>query len=262
MTQLPEVTYRFISEAELPEIVALLKTYELPVEDISLKKMAFITAHVKEQLAGCIGIEAYENHGLLRSLAVKKDFQNLGIGGKLIDYLIGYCKQNGIHNLHLLTLTTSEYFLTKGFKNQTRDQAPVDIAKSQEFTHLCPASESIYMVKSNLSQTVSIYHRDLLLWKTDPDTDSSYWEVSGEKQSFTFFKVPSNQIFPKHQHENEQITHVIQGRLYFEIDGAYYIIGPGDSIVIPSNTWHTVWTENESVVAVDSWSPARTNLSS
>ena len=149
MTTLPEVIYKFNSAAELPEIVALLKTHNLPVEDISLKKIAFITAHVKGQLAGCIGIEAYENHGLLRSLAVNKVFQNRGIGGKLIDYLIGYCHQQGLQNLHLLTISTSGYFLAKGFEKQSRDQAPVDIAKSEEFTHLCPESESTYMVKSN-----------------------------------------------------------------------------------------------------------------
>jgi amino-acid N-acetyltransferase len=256
MPKSPQISYRFHRSSELPLIASFLREYELPHEDVS-SKIKFIAAYFKQEMIGCIGVEAYTDHGLLRSLAVKKDFQNQGIGGQLINYLIGYCHQTGIETLHLLTVSSSSYFQRMGFQPITRDQAPKEIAQTEEFTTLCPASESTYMFKTNLSGTVRMLPKSLMHWNTDADTGSSYWEITGTKQSFTFFKVPSHRKFPKHQHESEQITHVLEGKLFFKIDKQVFTLGAGDSIVIPSNKWHSVWTEDQSAVAVDSWAPGR-----
>ena len=256
MAKSPQISYRFNKSSELPLIASLLKEHKLPYEDVS-SKIKFIGAYSKQELIGCIGVETYSDHGLLRSLAVKKSSQNQGIGGQLVNYLIGYCHQTGIETLHLLTLSSSSYFQRKGFQTGHRDQAPAKIAQTEEFTSLCPVSESTYMFRTNLSGTVRMLPKSLMQWNTDTDTDSNYWEISGEKQSFTYFKVPSHRKFPRHQHESEQITHVLEGTLFFEVDEEVFIIGAGDSIVIPSNKWHSVWTEHQPAVAVDSWAPRR-----
>jgi quercetin dioxygenase-like cupin family protein len=54
---------------------------------------------------------------------------------------------------------------------------------------------------------------------------------------------------------------VLQGTLFFEIEGEISSIGPGDIIIIPSNKKHKVWTNEEAVKAVDAWSPTNDKYS-
>jgi quercetin dioxygenase-like cupin family protein len=102
---------------------------------------------------------------------------------------------------------------------------------------------------------VSYYNGADHLLQMDQETGSAFWAVHGEKMSFTFFEVPPHKEFKKHSHVNEQITHVLEGELYFEADGKIYCLQPGDTIIIPSNIEHRVWTESLPAKAVDSWSP-------
>ena len=71
----------------------------------------------------------------------------------------------------------------------------------------------------------------------------------------TYFEVPPNSRFETHEHESEQITHVLQGELYFEIQGSTVCVGPGDTIAVPSMVPHAVFTTGAAVKAFDAWSP-------
>ena len=102
------IIYRYSDENDLENIVNILKENELPFEDINLSKIKFILAIDNKALIGCIGLEPYEENGLLRSFAVKKSHRNLGIGNELIQYLTSYSKQVGLVNLHLLTNTAEK----------------------------------------------------------------------------------------------------------------------------------------------------------
>ncbi|MAG95969.1 MAG: cupin domain-containing protein [Alphaproteobacteria bacterium] len=64
---------------------------------------------------------------------------------------------------------------------------------------------------------------------------------------------------PQHQHDNEQITNVLEGRLEFRFgeDGSdVRIVGSGDSLVIPSNLPHEV-TVLEDTKVIELFSPPR-----
>jgi quercetin dioxygenase-like cupin family protein len=43
-----------------------------------------------------------------------------------------------------------------------------------------------------------------------------------------------------HQHPHEQISVVIEGEFQCNLDGVLYPIGPGDSVVFPSNVPHCI----------------------
>lgn len=131
---------------DFEKIKKLLKNNDLPYDDIHSSGVEFITSEFKGKLVGCIGIEKYGEDGLLRSLAVEEEYKNRGLGKRLLNELIKKGKNEGIKKLHLLTTTAYKYFTRNGFRTINRLNAPVSIAKSKEFSELCP-SNSIYMVK-------------------------------------------------------------------------------------------------------------------
>ena len=96
--------------------------------------------------------------------------------------------------------------------------------------------------------------------KIDQETQSKYWEVRSKNLQFTHFNVPPDRKFASHSHESEQMTYVLSGKLYFEVDGETFGLGPGDLISIPSNKTHSVWTDFEGATAVDAWSPVDPKL--
>ena len=83
------------------------------------------------------------------------------------------------------------------------------------------------------------------------------WAVGLEKSMLTYFDMEENTSFPKHSHEAEQITMVLEGELTFTVEAGHIPIGPGEVIAIPSNVVHSVSTGNAPCKAVDAWSPVR-----
>jgi len=59
----------------------------------------------------------------IRALAIHPDYQHLGLGSKLVEFLIEEAKKLGIKRVYTFTLT-EEFFRTIGFKRQKREQLP------------------------------------------------------------------------------------------------------------------------------------------
>ncbi len=98
------------------------------------------------------------------------------------------------------------------------------------------------------------YRRDALAWTPDVD-GARYWAVALERTLLTGFEVEARCHFPEHHHDAEQITHVLEGELFFVVDGVEYRVGAGDVIAIPSRIPHAVFTREHRARAVDAWSP-------
>ena len=69
-------------------------------------------------------------------------------------------------------------------------------------------------------------------------------------------RLDTGSVLPVHQHQQEQITHVISGRLRMIAAGEARELGPGESIYLPANTPHGVETIEDSLV-IDTFSPPR-----
>lgn len=63
-------------------------------------------------------------------------------------------------------------------------------------------------------------------------------------------------VVPRHQHENEQITTIEQGRLRFVFDNSEQLVEAGESLQIPSQAAHRVEAVEDSV-ALDLFAPVR-----
>ena len=247
------IQYKFADTKDREEISHLLSSFKLPTEDIGQHINNFIIAEDNNKIIGCIAAELYQGHALLRSFAVDETFRKKGIGKQLYAQLISFASENGVSTIHLLTDTAEKYFQRLGFAVTDRTSAPTEIKSTHEFAVLCPSS-SIYMTK-NISQETKFFKSHLHKIKTELQTESKCWAVKSDKMMFTWFEVQPNKTFAKHAHESEQMTYVLHGKLFFEVDKQIFCLEKGDFISISSNKEHKVWTEKDGATAVDSWSP-------
>jgi amino-acid N-acetyltransferase len=124
---------------ELPEVAALLGANGLPSEDLS-PKFALLGVRDGRGLEGVVGIERHEDVGLLRSLAVRSDRRQSGLGSALVLEAERLAGAEGIRALYLLTTTAEAFFSRRGYARALRDQAPPAIQKTSEFASLCPST--------------------------------------------------------------------------------------------------------------------------
>ena len=121
-------------------IVTLLQSEKLPVEDLPADLDNFFIALDYDNVVGAVGLEKYNNCGLLRSLVVNKDYRNEKIAGKLVKQLEEKAKDLGVDCIYLLTETAPDYFTKKGYEKIKREEVPADLQSSSEFSHVCPQS--------------------------------------------------------------------------------------------------------------------------
>jgi quercetin dioxygenase-like cupin family protein len=83
--------------------------------------------------------------------------------------------------------------------------------------------------------------------------------ITGERMMLAHVYLKKGCIVPKHSHENEQLTYILEGALKFRIgeDGAEEItVQAGEVLLIPSNVPHQAEALEETL-DVDVFSPPR-----
>ena len=134
-------------EWQRQSIVALLQAEKLPAADLPVSLDNFLAAMQENNVIGAVGLEQYENYGLLRSMVVNKEFRNKNIAADLIQELERMARTSGIDCMYLLTETAPQYFERKGYERISRDAVPKAVQVSSEFSSVCPVS-AIVMKKS------------------------------------------------------------------------------------------------------------------
>lgn len=129
-------------------IKQLLESCQLPHEDLTENHLKHYFVIKKEtDISGVIGLEVYQENGLLRSLAVTEKSRGRGFGNILVQHIEKYAREIGIKQLVLLTTTAADYFANRGYAEINRDEMPKKVQESEEFSTLCPAS-AVAMRKS------------------------------------------------------------------------------------------------------------------
>lgn len=119
--------------------IDLLKTNELPVSDLTVDKDLFVVTD-GGLVVGTAGLETFHDCGLLRSLSVRKNFRNKGLGKLMVTQLEEIATRKGISHLYLLTTTAKEFFENQGYITIERNDAPQPIQTTEEFSTLCAAT--------------------------------------------------------------------------------------------------------------------------
>ena len=129
---------RGCDRSDLPAVLALLTSADLPTAGVSDHLEEFLVARDGERLLGCIGLEAYEDVGLLRSLVVHREARGTGTGEKLVYGLLDGARERGISEMYLLTTTAERYFPRFGFEIIARDEVDSRLNDSEELRGACP----------------------------------------------------------------------------------------------------------------------------
>jgi N-acetylglutamate synthase-like GNAT family acetyltransferase len=96
-------------------------------------------------LIGFAGMQGRGSDRLLRSLVILPHRRGEGLGRELVDRLEVRAVLDA-KRLHLLTESAAPFFRGLGFRDADRTAAPPEIAGTDQFRSLCPASAA-YLVK-------------------------------------------------------------------------------------------------------------------
>jgi N-acetylglutamate synthase-like GNAT family acetyltransferase len=122
----------------------LLQAADLSTEDITPEMLEhFLVAHLEKQLVGVAGIEVLGEAGLLRSVAVDEAHRGTGLGKRLVEGAEELARKEGVRELYLLTVTAADFFAALGYRVVPREQAPTDVAATEQFSALCPSSSKL-----------------------------------------------------------------------------------------------------------------------
>ncbi len=128
-------------------IEQLLREADLPVDGVAAilatDAQQFVVATALGEpptIVAVAGLEIADRSALLRSVAVKREWQHAGIGRELVHHIIDEARARRLEALYLLTTTAADYFPRFGFEIIARDAVPADLATTVEFTGACPAS--------------------------------------------------------------------------------------------------------------------------
>ena len=83
--------------------------------------------------------------------------------------------------------------------------------------------------------------------------------ITGERMMLAHVYLKKGCIVPRHQHENEQLTYILEGGLRFwigEDEKQVVDVRAGEVLHIPSNVWHKA-EAMEDTLDVDIFSPPR-----
>ena len=135
-----QVVISTLPKTEYEKYLSLLSEYSLPVSDLETSDITFYGAFENNELIGCIGMEKYEEFGLLRSLAVHPSKKGKGVGKRLVGFLEKASKSRGINEMFLLTETAEFFFEKNDYERISREDVPELVQASTEFSELCPQS--------------------------------------------------------------------------------------------------------------------------
>jgi len=127
---------------DLPHIRRLLDQVGLPHEGVPDHLRDFLVIHDPERrtVVATVGVELYEEAGLLRSLAVAPERRGQGLGWMLADHAIQRAAARGARRLYLLTETASDFFAAKcGFEPFDRNLVEPAVWASSELSLACCA---------------------------------------------------------------------------------------------------------------------------
>ena len=83
--------------------------------------------------------------------------------------------------------------------------------------------------------------------------------ITGERMMLAHVYLKKGCIVPRHQHENEQLTYILEGSLRFwigEDEKKVLVVRAGEVLHIPSMVWHKA-EAIEDTLDVDVFSPPR-----
>jgi amino-acid N-acetyltransferase len=117
----------------LEAVLELLHDADLPDEGVSDGLQSFWVAQAGAEVVGAVGLEAYGQTALLRSLVVREDRRRGGLGAALVRRVLREAERMGANRVVLLTSGASEFFSRMGFEPVGTGEVPEAVRLSPGF---------------------------------------------------------------------------------------------------------------------------------
>jgi amino-acid N-acetyltransferase len=99
-------------------------------QDLSRRLKDYIVYAMDDVIHGCAALHAFEDgQAEVAGLAVDGGMAELGIGQKMVSYLLEKGKEAGYGQIFVLTTQTSDWFLKMGFRNGSLEDLPLEKRK-------------------------------------------------------------------------------------------------------------------------------------
>ena len=135
------ITFHNADERNRREIEYLLLSNNLSVDDLFHAGTKYFLVRESNNVIGTAAFEYYNNDVLLRSVAISKDFQRLGIGSQFLDWIIAHARDSKAQSIILLTEAANHFFSKKGFKEIRRSSlVNKELLNSSQFQGSCCSS--------------------------------------------------------------------------------------------------------------------------
>ena len=130
------------AESDRDDIMRLQSEAKLPTEDGKMETLInFLVAREENGTTiGVVGVELYQDPGLLRSLVVHPSCSGRELGKQLTNEVEAYARGKGVKALFLLTMAAANFFPRLGYQVTQRFNVPQLIAETLEFKSACHAS--------------------------------------------------------------------------------------------------------------------------
>ncbi|MDH3629338.1 MAG: arsenic resistance N-acetyltransferase ArsN2 [Acidobacteriota bacterium] len=125
---------------DLPAIHELLQEASLTTVGVERHLPSFLVAEADQRLLAVAGLEIHGSVALIRSIAVREELRRTGLGRRLFTALVAHARARDVQTCYLLTETAPGFFKKLGFDVITRDDAPDEIRRTDEFSSLCSPS--------------------------------------------------------------------------------------------------------------------------
>lgn len=142
-----------LQPADLAQLESLLGAHHLPYEDCAEQLGIFCGVFDGNELIAAGGLEPAGEYALLRSIVVQVRYRARGLAQSISEQLIQQAETEGRVAVYLLTETAEDYFVRQGFEKVARGAVPATIARTRQFSSLCPDSASC--MRMTLPQSVS-----------------------------------------------------------------------------------------------------------
>jgi amino-acid N-acetyltransferase len=135
-------------ENDLTTIAEMLKEAELPTEGLAdFTASSYVVAEQDGVIVGAGGVEVYGKNGLLRSVVVRPGLQGKGLGGNIVGERLRWAAARGLRAVYLLTTTAPDFFEGAGFNVMSREELPIEVQGSKEFSEVCPVSATAMVLR-------------------------------------------------------------------------------------------------------------------
>ncbi len=134
-------TLRAALPQDITSIADLLRGEWLPPMAIAEYIDSFWVLELDGRVAGCAGIEIYNEAAVLRSVVVIPELRGAGEGDRLVRVALEYGREHGAKRVYLFTMNAAPFFARYGFEPVTTDDFEAAVRDSWQYVGLTERPE-------------------------------------------------------------------------------------------------------------------------